>query len=212
MWARAEHITGPLRAGATFGWQDVSFADLDDRLKTVGADAAYDTRLDPILPRNAVFASIWWERVYGAATAPIDRLKLDGRGYLGLLGQSVVVLRALREDASDPLPLYLRSLLGGWSNLRGFEAGAFTGDTLVAGSIELRVPLNSPLQIAKIGVNAFFDVGTAYDKGQRLADQPLYKGYGGGAWITITALRFGVGVAHGHGAGTRFTFAGGLTF
>lgn len=212
LWARVERVRGPVRLGGTFGWQDVSFADLNDRLETIGADAAYDTRLDPVLPRNAVYLSASWERVLGAASEPIDRLRLDGRGYVGLIGQSVVVLRALREDASAPQPLYLRSLLGGWSNLRGFEAGAFTGDTLVAGSIELRVPLNSPLRVARVGVNAFWDVGTAYEKGSRLADQPLYKGFGGGGWITITALRLGLGVAHGVGSGTRFTFAGGLTF
>jgi hypothetical protein len=58
----------------------------------------------------------------------------------------------------------------------------------------------------------FADYGTAYEKGMRLADQTFHRGYGGGGWITITALRFGVGVAHGVGSGTRFTFAGGLTF
>lgn len=212
LWARVERARGPLRLGATVGWQDVSFAETDDRLKTFGADVAYDTRLDPVLPRNAVYGLVSWERVAGAASEPIDRLKLDGRGYLGLIGQSVLVVRALREDAGSPQPLYLRSLLGGWSNLRGFEAGAFTGDTLVSGSIELRVPLNSPLRVARIGVNAFADYGTAYEKGMRLADQTFRRGYGGGGWITITALRFGLGVAHGVGAGTRFTFAGGLTF
>ena len=212
LWARVERVRGPVRLGATVGWQDVSFAEIDDRLKTFGADVAYDTRLDPILPRNAVYGLVSWERVAGATTEPIDRLRLDGRGYLGLLGQSVLVVRALREDASVPQPLYLRSLLGGWSNLRGFEAGAFTGDTLVSGSLELRVPLNSPLQIARLGVNVFADVGTAYEKGMRLADQRLSRGFGGGGWITITALRLGLGVAHGVGSGTRFTFAGGLTF
>jgi outer membrane protein assembly factor BamA len=212
LWARAERVRGPVRLGATAGWQDVTFADTADRLKTVGADVAYDTRLDPVLPRNAVYGLVSWERVAGAAADPIDRLVLDGRGYLGLIGQSVLVVRALHENASSPQPLYLRSLLGGWSNLRGFEAGAFTGDTLVSGSVELRVPLNSPLQIARLGVNVFADFGTAYEKGSRLADQDLHRGYGGGGWITITALRFGFGVAHGVGAGTRFTFAGGLTF
>ena len=221
LWARVERVRGPVRLGATVGWQDVSFAETEDRLKTFGADVAYDTRLDPVLPRNAVYGLVSWERVAGAAgsldqptgtSEPIDRLKLDGRGYLGLIGQSVLVVRALREDAGSPQPLYLRSLLGGWSNLRGFEAGAFTGDTLVSGSVELRVPLNSPLQVARIGVNLFADYGTAYEKGMRLADQHFHRGYGGGGWITITALRFGVGVAHGVGSGTRFTFAGGLTF
>ena len=62
------------------------------------------------------------------------------------------------------------------SNLRGFEAGTAVGDTLVAGSVEVRTPLTSPIRIAKFGVNAFVDVGTVYDTGSRLADQTFRRG------------------------------------
>jgi len=190
----------------------VSFAETNDRLKTFGADAAYDTRLDPVLPRNAVYGLVSWERVAGAASGPVDRLKLDGRGYLGLIGQSVLVVRALREDAGSPQPLYLRSLLGGWSNLRGFQAGSFTGDNLVAGSAELRIPLNSPLSFGKIGVSAFVDTGVAYDHGLKFRDQTRHTGVGGSGWITIMALRLSLSVAHGLNSGTRVNFGGGLPF
>ena len=50
------------------------------------------------------------------------------------------MIRADREDANRPLPIYVKSLVGGWSSLRGFTAGAFTGDTAVTGSLEVRVP------------------------------------------------------------------------
>ena len=112
-----------------------------------------------------MFASASWEHLVFASGGAIDRTRLEGHGYLGLIGQTVLVLRALREDADQPLPPYLKSLLGGWSSLRGFKAGSYVGDTLVTGSAELRVPLSSPLDVAKLGVSLFVDTGTAYDRG-----------------------------------------------
>jgi outer membrane protein assembly factor BamA len=212
LWIRAERGAGPVRGGVTVGWQRVSFADDRDDIRSIRVDAAFDTRLDPVLPRNAVFASAGAERLFFDGRPSIDRLRLDGRGYLGLFGQQVLVVRAVREDVSAPVPRYLRSLLGGWSSLRGFKAGAFTGDTVVSGSVELRIPLNSPLQAAKIGVSAFADFGAAYDKGQRLADQTMRRGIGGSGWLTFAAFRMSFSVAHGRGSGTRVNFGGGLTF
>jgi outer membrane protein assembly factor BamA len=212
VWARAERAAGPIRAGSTVGWQRVSFGELDDDLSSFGADLAFDTRLDPVLPRNAVYAIASWERVSFASGGSVHRTRLDGRGYVAVVGQTVLVVRALREDASEPLPLYLRSLLGGWSNLRGFKAGSFTGDTLVAGSIELRVPISSPLSFGKLGLSAFVDTGTAYDKGLKFRDQTLRTGIGGSVWMTVTGFRMSLAVAHGRGSGTRVNFGGGLTF
>ena len=74
------------------------------------------------------------------------------------------------------------------SNLRGFEAGTAVGDTLVAGSVEVRAPLTSPIRIAKFGVNAFVDVATVYDTGSRLADQTFNEGFGGGIWFSAAFL------------------------
>ena len=223
-WGRAERAWGPLRTGVTTGWQRVSFAEIRDDLQTFGADVTFDTRLNTVLPRNAVFASAAWERVDIHANAVpitepvrpadevIQRLRLDARGYLGLFGQSILVARVLREDVDRPVPLYMKSLLGGWSNLRGFEAGAFFGDTLVAGSLELRVPISPVLSEGKLGVSAFIDTGTAYDKGQRFEDATLRTGGGGAVWVTLLAFRMGIAVAHGGGSGTRVNFGGGLTF
>jgi outer membrane protein assembly factor BamA len=212
VWARAERAMGPLRAGGTLGWQRVAFADIRDDVRSVTIDAAFDTRLDPVLPRDAVYAGASWERVFFDGRDSIDRTRLDGRAYVGLFGQTVLVIRAVREDASAPVPPYLRSLLGGWSSLRGFKAGSITGDTLVAGSVEFRVPLNSPLRVAKLGVSAFVDTGAAYDKGKHFRDQPLETGIGGSAWVTVAAFKMSFSVARGLGSGTRVNFGGGLTF
>jgi outer membrane protein assembly factor BamA len=212
-WARAEKAFGDFRAGSTVAWQRVKFAGAEEDIRSIGADAILDTRLDPALPRNAVYATASVERLSFQTWDPIVRTRVDARGYLGLFGQHVLVARVLREDANRQQPLYLRSLLGGWTNLRGFEAGYKTGDTLVATSLEWRMPISSPLsQFGKLGISVFVDWGTAYEKGQRFRDQTLDRGVGGAVWMTITALRISVGVAHGKGAGTRVNFGGGLTF
>jgi outer membrane protein assembly factor BamA len=212
VWGRAERAVGPLRAGGQVGWTGVSFAGIEDRFVSTRGDLTLDTRLDPVLPRNAAYVSATWERLSFGAGRRIDRTHLEGRGYLGLLGQSVLAVSALREDADTPLPPYLKPLLGGWSNLRGFRAGAFAGDTLVAGSLELRVPLSSPLRLVRTGLSVFADAGKVSDKGQRLAEQPLRQGFGTGIWVSATVLHFGLSIAHGRGADTRVNFGGGVSF
>jgi hemolysin activation/secretion protein len=97
-------------------------------------------------------------------------------------------------------------------NLRGFEAGTAAGDTLVAGSVEVRVPLTSPLSVGKFGVNAFVDAGAVYDSGQGLADQTLRRGIGGGVWFSAAFVRLNLAVAHGIGAATHVHFGAGVSF
>ena len=212
VWARAERAVGPVRLGTTAGWQRVSFGPIEEDLKTVGADVTVDTRLDPAYPRNAVLATASWERVGFERDAALQRTRLDGRGYLGLVRQTVLAVRVMRDGANGPQPAYLKPLLGGWSNLRGFEAGAFLGDIVVAGSAELFVPLTSPLSVGRLGISAFVDTGVAYDHGQRLEDQTRHTGVGGSVWFSATVFRLSLSVAHAQGGRTRVNFGGGLTF
>lgn len=212
LWGRVERQLGPIRAGAGAGWQHVSFGAADDELRTGSLDVAFDTRLTPVLPRNAVYARAAVERVAFDAGGSVVRTSVDARGYLGLAGQTVLEARVARHHAGQPLPPYLRWLLGGWSSLRGFEAGAFTGDTRVTGSLELHVPLNDVLSAGKVGTSVFADAGAAYDHGERLEDQRARVGYGASLWATIATFRMSLAVAHGRGAGTRVNFGGGFAF
>jgi len=212
VWGRAERAIGPLRLGATVGWQRVSFGPIEEDLKTIGADVAVDTRLDPAYPRNAVLATASWERVGFERGGVLHRTRVDGRGYLGLIKQTTLAVRVMRDGANGPQPAYLKPLLGGWSNLRGFEAGAFIGDIVVAGSAELFVPLTSPLSVGRLGISAFVDTGVAYDYGQRLKDQTRQTGVGGSVWFSATVFRLSLSVAHAQGGRTRVNFGGGLTF
>ena len=206
-WIRAERQIGRwLRTGGTAGVQRVAFPTVSgpdsERITSsighIGADLTLDTRIDPVLPRDAVYARAAWERIGGA-----DRLDFDTRGYVGLVGQTILAARATRSDSNRPLPLFLKPLLGGMNNLRGFAAGTAAGDTLVATSAELLVPLTSPISVGRIGVSAFVDAGTAYDKNQRLRDQEWKRGIGGSVWFAAAFFRLNVAIAHGRGSSTR---------
>ncbi len=212
LWARGTwRLAAPLYFGTTAGWQKASLLDRTDRTRSLGADVVLDTRLDPVLPSNAIYARAVVDRLHFADKS-IVRTELEANGYVGVYRGSVLVLRALREDMSRSAPEFFKSVLGGADTLRGFRAGTAVGDTLVATSAELRIPLTSPLNIAKFGTSVFIDAGTTYDKGQRLADQHLRRGVGGGVWAAATLFRISLMVAHGIGAGNRVHFAAGLTF
>ncbi len=212
-WVRGERTVAPaLRIGASASWQRVSFLGITDRESQFGVDAVLDTRLDPWLARNAIYLKAGWDHLTFDNSAAANRTLVDGQGHVGLMRQSILVLRVLREGSDKPLPAYLSPLLGGSANLRGFRAGTYVGDVLVAGSIELRVPLTSPFSIGKMGVNGFVDAGTVYNEGERLADQPIERGIGAGVWFTAAIVKVNVAVAHGIGASTRAHFTANLSF
>jgi outer membrane protein assembly factor BamA len=225
VWIRGERqLVRGVRVGTTAGWQHVSFAGgtggsagpgspgIDDRFVDAGADVIVDTRVDPALPRNAIYARAGWEHLGFASVGSVSHTQLDGRAYVGVFGQTVLAVRAMRDAADAPLPLYAKALLGGMANLRGFRAGSAVGDTLVAGSAELLVPITSPLDIGRVGVSAFVDTGTAYDRGARFSDQTLKRGVGGSVWFSAAFLRLSIAVAHGIGATTRVHVGGTVTF
>jgi len=189
------------------------YDDITDNLARAGADLIVDTRLDPMLAHNAVYGRAAWEHVNFSSGSPsLNRVELDGRGYIGLFGQNVLIVRAYKADADGPLPPYLKMLFGGIGTVRGFASGYKLADTIAAGSLEVLVPLTSPLNIARLGVSGFVDAGAAYDKGQRFADQPLARGFGGSVWVTAAFLRFSIAVAHGVGGSTRLHAGGTVSF
>ena len=213
VYFRAERqLTRSLRVRGLTAWQDVSFQGVSDRVTSVGGEVVFDTRLDPFLARDAVFLRATGTRLAFGQQDGVNRIDLEAHAYLGLFAQTVLVASARKDGANGPLPDYLKPLIGGPGSVRGFKTGTDAGDSLVTGSLELRVPLTSPLSFGKIGVSAFVDAGTVYGDGQRLADQSLMRGVGGSVWFTAAFLRLNVAVAHGVGASTRVHVNGNLTF
>ena len=219
-WVRGERVVGLLRTGATLGWQQARFDGATDRWRSIRADAVFDTRVSQATARNSVYAAASIERLdFRGAGDPLNRSSVEARGYLGVFGSHTIAVRAVRHDHSRPAPVYLRWLLGGNSShldgntsVRGFKPGFRTGDTVVASSVEWRIPLNEALSVGKLGVTAFADFGTAYEKGQRLSDQEWSKGVGGQLWFSLAVVRLNFTVARGLGTGMRYTFGGGLAF
>jgi len=222
---RASRGFGPsFRVGGGVGWTDVSFGgpphgvepapafDLDDRFLTFGADVAFDTRLDPTFPRNAIYLTAAWEALRFEQGSTIQRVRAEGRGYVGLIGQSVLSLRAMYGRANAPLPPYEQWLLGGAQSLRGYATGTYVGDSLVAGFAEVRVPLTSPLDVGKLGVSVFIDSGATAPYGSRLRDQRMHSGAGAGVFLIATVFQLNLDVAKGFDGGTRVHFMTGFSF
>ncbi|HYM21759.1 MAG TPA: BamA/TamA family outer membrane protein [Vicinamibacterales bacterium] len=214
-WVRGERDLLPhLRAGAAAAFEHDAFAGARDTFLQTGADVTLDTRLDPVLPRNAIYARAAVDHFSFSEGSSVgaSRLEVDARGYVGLFGQNVLAVRGYRTDSDAPLPPYLKPLLGGLANLRGFAAGTAAGDTLVATSAEVIVPLTSPIEIAKIGVTGFIDAATIYDKGAALSDQSWRRGAGGSVWLAAAFVRVNVAIAHGIGSSTRVHVSANLSF
>ena len=205
-------IARPLRATARGGITDVSFGADGDRFPWVAGELTLDTRIDPNLPRQAVYASVRAEHLAFDRYEPANRLRTDLRGYLGLVGQSVLAVRGLHVMSDTPQPPFERALIGGASTVRGSDFGYGTGDNLAVGSVEVRVPLSSPLSIGRLGVSVFADVGAAYDRGVALGDAHYRWGYGAGAFFSATVFRFNLDVATDGRGGARVHAASGFRF
>ncbi len=205
-------VARPLRATARTGITDVSFGADEDRFPWVSGELTLDTRIDPNLPRQAVYASMRVERLAFDAYEPATRVRTDLRGYLGLIGQSVLAVRALHVMSDTPLPSFERTLIGGASTVRGSEFGYASGDNMAVGSVEVRLPLNSPMKVGRLGMSVFADVGAAYDRGTALADADYRWGYGAGLFFSATVVRLNLDVATDGNGGARVHAASGFRF
>jgi len=155
------------------------------------------------------------EAMANSLTGPrptINRMQTDARGYVGLIGQSVVSVRARLDTSDGPLPSYEQWLLGGSSSLRGFKTASFAGDNRALAGVELRVPLSSPLGVTRLGLSTFVDSGTVYDHGVRLRDATFHHGAGAGVFLLAPFLQMNLDVAYGFDRGLRVHFTTGFQF
>lgn len=222
--ARAERALTPwLRIGGGGRFTDVKFGGTDDDGRVFpdwhvqyfapGADVVVDTRVDPAFPRNAIHATFGIEQLRLVDDVNIRRWTGEASGYIGLVGSSVLALRATSSQVNQVLPAFEQALLGGNTTVRGYEFGYRIGDNLAAFSAEVRVPLTSPLDVGRFGVKTFIDTGTVYRFGEKLSDQRFDRGIGGGVFFTATVVRAGLDVAWPTGSSSpRWHFGLGVTF
>ncbi len=201
-----------VRGSGHTGYAAVTFGTTEENTLTYGAALAFDTRRDPVFPRNAVVASIGWERLDPEVSAAVNRFEAEARGYVGLFGQSVLALSAQYAGADGVQPDYAKPLLGGLETLRGWQAGSFAGDNRLAGSVELRIPLTSVMGFAKAGFRLFADAGTVWDHGRPLSASAFETGCGVGGFVVASLFQTSLDVAVREGGDVRVHFAAGVSF
>ncbi len=205
--------TPSLRVRALTGWQNVSFQGASDHVASVGAEVVLDTRLDPFLARDAVFVRATISRLAFRQTAGIDRTELEGHGYIGLLGQTILVASASMDAADGPRPDYLKPLLGGpldrarIQNRHRRRRFARRGIARAEGAADLATQLRQGRRQRVPGCRQ-----PCTTMASDSTDQPWRRGVGGSVWFTAAFVRVNVAVAHGIGASTRVQFQGNLTF
>jgi outer membrane protein assembly factor BamA len=216
--ARAERrLFDMLTLGGGVARTRVTFSPAREHFWSTGADVTLDTRGDPGFPSDAVLATAAWSRLNPIGTTsfggdPVDRYRLDARGYKRLFRQNVIAVRAEYDTASAPLPLYEQWLLGG-SSLRGTSAGAYAGDKRFLWSAELRVPFSSPLSQGRLGFNVFMDGGATARHGEKIFDAPRYRSAGAGLFLNLAVFNLNLNVARSlDDKRTRVHFGTGFTF
>lgn len=208
----ARALTGWLRVGADARVAAVSFGPAYDATHSAGgAHVVFDTRIDPSFPRNAVYARLALERL-AFAGGRATRWLTDTRGYVSIGGSRVLALRGQVATSDTALPPAEQPMLGGSESLRGYPTGFRAGDNMVAGTIEIRQPLNSPLSVGRFGVKAFADAGTTWAAGGRAGDQPFERGIGGGVYLGAGPFMMDLDVAKPAGGRVRAHFGMGVTF
>ena len=214
LWvAGDQQLPGPLSAAGRIEWADVTFFRLDDELTSYQVSVEFDTRSTIAFPRDAVFvaASYQWLDVAGTRSV-VGRPRYELQVYKGLVGQSVLAVRAQFIGADGPLPLYEKSLFGGPTAGRGWRVGAFVGDRLATASVEVRMPFTSPFSVGDAGIKAFYDTGTAFDDGQSIRDRRFRQGAGLGLFLKPPFADLGVDVAHNLAGGVRVHVVASLAF
>ena len=195
-------------------WTDVSFDGLDERFTTVGAKLALDTRVDPTIPGDAIYAGVDWRRLsfVDDVRPGVDQFGIDLRGYKRLVGQSLLATQFYWNVANGPLPPYERPFLGGGRTLRGTKPGRFLGDNRAMATVELRLPLSDVLSFARSGVHVFYDTGTVYDDGESLRRARFRHGVGGGFFFRFAIIGVRADVGWDLEGTTRFHIAGSFKF
>lgn len=177
---------GPLFLSANGGYEEVKFRELKDDYYTYGVVANIDTRKDVLLPGDAIFLGVNWQR-YDDRNSDnnYDIYSFDARAYKGLIGRSLIGGQVLYQKSNDLLPDYLRPYLGGNSRLRGYDEGSFLGDQYFLATAEIRLPFTGAASETLAGFHAFYNVGKVAFHDEDLWDAELKKGAGiGGFWFS----------------------------
>jgi len=185
-------LAGNLRA------ESVEFDELTENQIEYGIAATIDTRQDAQLPRDAFYIGGAWDHLQlFDSDQGFNRFTVDLRGYKTFIGRTIIATQAYYRAADGRLPDWERPFLGGAQTVRGYDAGKFIGDNIALLSAEWRVPLTPPAPVGLVGLNFFFDSGTAYDYGTSLGSARFVNGVGGGIYFFVAFVGLQIDLAYG---------------
>lgn len=113
--------------------------------------------------------------------------------------QFTIAFRSGIKHVEGKFPFFESASLGGISNLRGFRADRFNGETAFFNNFDLRFKLfetNNYFIPGEVGMVMFTDVGRVWTDGE--SSRFWHTGYGGGLWYNLYKLviiRVEVGVS-----------------
>ena len=194
------------------GYADVDFGGVRQTLWAYGASLSFDTRPNVSFPYDAVVASAVWQRLEPAGGASANRFRFELAAYKTLVGQAVVAARAVMHITDARLPAYERPYVGGMVSLRGYRAGALGGDNAAFGGVEVRLPVTTSFSVVRVGVTAFWDIGTAYSYGLPISRAQFENGVGAGVFLVAPLVRLNLDVANNLEGDTRVHFGLGFSF
>lgn len=168
-----------------------------DRFLTLASAFSYDKRDVREFPTDGSYVGASVTK-YGLGESEVNllRVRLDVRRYEALGDGVALGVRAFGTFLSGGAsPSYLHAYFGYDERIRGYFSTVREGDNLMAGSIELRVPILMPryymvslkylppeFSVWRYGLYAgfFADAGTIWYRGDSFSRLPWYSGYGAG--------------------------------
>ena len=119
----------------------------------------------------------------------VNRYTADARGYLRVFRQVVVAGRAAYAGADASLPPYERLLLGGvFVGPRVSHRRVRRRSHASRRRVEVRAPITSVLNGAKLGVTVFIDAGKVWNFGSSMKDAEWHRGVGGGVFLIASVM------------------------
>ncbi len=115
----------------------------DGRIVGLGAGATWDTRSSTIWPVRGGYhqlRALFYDGFFGS-DFDFGTISLDLRGYFTILPGTVLAVRALGVTSTSTPPFDFMPQLGGDRLVRGYFAGRFRDDNLLALQAEYRFPV-----------------------------------------------------------------------
>ncbi|HTS82902.1 MAG TPA: BamA/TamA family outer membrane protein [Myxococcaceae bacterium] len=147
-----------------------------------GAKLQWDTRDSQFFPRRGQLMELSFDVHLKALGDSFDYVagKLAWNQYLGLTPRQVLAFREVVSLASTNTPFYALPRLGQGSDIRGFKAGEYQDNILLAAQVEYRLQI-----LAWLGAVAFLGVGEVEPELGSLNFKDLLPAGGVGARVTV---------------------------